>query len=141
MARRLHSRLRNLTPRKLVIRLVNFVCYIFYTRSLRFALHELRKTSSTGYDTLWHLFSGFCQKQVDTFVDVGCACGRVVSFLARSYPTCQLNGIERDPVSSEFARQTLRTMPNTTIRTGDIADTLPLNARYFFIYHRSMANF
>jgi SAM-dependent methyltransferase len=58
-----------------------------------------------------------------TILEVGCGCGIVTCFLAKSLPTAQVVGVERQPELVEQARELAARLglTNVTFRVGDVA--------------------
>ena len=102
--------------------------------------HGATGSQSAPYLGLDRILKDLVLTRDDSFIDIGCGKGRVISYMvSRSFP-CRLTGIEINPDVSEVARRWTSRYPNIEIIEGD-AFGLDYNDYTVLFMYRPMEEF
>ncbi len=102
--------------------------------------HGATGSQSAPYLGLDKILKDLVLTRDDSFIDIGCGKGRVISYMvSRGFP-CKLTGIEINPDVSEVARKWTSRFPNIEIIEGD-AFGLDYNDYTVLFMYRPMEEF
>ena len=102
--------------------------------------HGATGSQSAPYLGLDRILKDLVLTRDDSFIDIGCGKGRVISYMvSRGFP-CRLTGIEINPDVSEVARRWTSRYPNIEIIEGD-AFGLDYNDYTVLFMYRPMEEF
>ena len=91
------------------------------------------KDDSSFYWLLDVIFENAEITQFDSFLDIGCGKGRVLSYFVKNGFACKITGVEKDKQLFELARSWGEKYKNLSIINTDIFD-LPLDSFNVFYY-------
>lgn len=80
------------------------------------------RSQPTHYWILEKVFDGVELTSEDSFIDIGCAKGRVLAFMLHKKAPCKLRGVELNPAVGNVARQWTGCHDNIEIDVGDVFD-------------------
>ncbi len=121
------------TVRKVVRRLTDAWQDLRCTGSLDFTFALLAANWHSGHDVLRDVFRRVPVRDGDVIADIGCGLGRVVGFLAATFPKNRVIGIEMDDTAL-FARKAFAKNPRVEIRHAGLEDAFPEDATIFFLF-------
>lgn len=97
--------------------------------------HKAYPCQCITYPYLKELLPHLDLKGDDVFIDVGCAWGRLLGYLAEKSYTNKLIGIELNKSVADFAKNALAKYNNVEIIRGNILKNLPTNGTVFYLFN------
>lgn len=121
------------TLRKGLRRLIDTVRDLQASGSVEMATELLAANCHSGYDVLDDLFARVPVRPDDVLVDVGCGKGRVVAYLAKTFPENKVIGVEVSD-SALFVRRIFASNPRVEVRHAMLDQDYPVEGTVFFLF-------
>ena len=94
---------------------------------------EWHPVQSTDYRILREVIPYIKVSPNDIFVDVGCGCGRMISYMILKGNDCEYIGVDINREAAETARKRFIRYPNVHIETNNILSYFPEKGTVFFL--------
>ena len=122
-----------ITVRKGLRRLIDTIRDLRASGSVEMAGQLLQANCHSGHDVLDDLFARVPVRPDDVLVDVGCGKGRVVAYLAMTFPENKVIGVEVSDAAL-FVRRIFAGNPRVEVRHAMLDQDYPVEGTVFFLF-------